>query len=227
MGFYRGPRLVTDGLVLCLDAANTKSYPGTGTTCTDLSGNSNNGTLVNGVGYSTNNKGIFVFDGVDDYISIASTIVMGNSNTVSAFIKLSTSNTSTVIYCPLANMIDNWLGISNNRLLLYATETADINNFSLLGTTILDTTNTKWYYVTSTISNNVATIYVNGIQENTITKEFTIGSWSSGGDIGRRGGFSQTQYFNGMISNLQIYNRALTSNEILQNYNATKSRYGL
>jgi len=60
------PKIVTDGLVLCLDAGNPKSYPGSGTTWTDLSGNSNNGTLVNGVGYNGSNLGSLSFDGVDD-----------------------------------------------------------------------------------------------------------------------------------------------------------------
>ena len=59
--------IIDDGLVLYLDAANTKSYPGSGTTWTDLSGNGNNGTLENGVGYNSGNGGSLVFDGVDDY----------------------------------------------------------------------------------------------------------------------------------------------------------------
>ncbi len=70
MSLHHSPRIVTDGLVLYLDAANPKSYPGTGTSWYDLSGNGNNGTLVNGIGYDSNNRGSMVFDGVDDFISI-------------------------------------------------------------------------------------------------------------------------------------------------------------
>ena len=64
---YYGPKIVTSGLVLCLDAANKRSYPGTGTTWTDLSGNSNNGTLTNGPTFSAGNQGSIVFDGTNDY----------------------------------------------------------------------------------------------------------------------------------------------------------------
>ena len=69
MGLAHSPRIVTDGLVLCLDAGNTKSYPGSGTTWTDLSGNGNTGTLTNGVGYSGDNLGSLSFDGVNDFTS--------------------------------------------------------------------------------------------------------------------------------------------------------------
>ena len=69
---HGGKPIVTDGLVLCLDAANPKSYPGSGTTWTDLSGNGNNGTLVNGVGYNSDNGGSLSFDGVNDYVSKSS-----------------------------------------------------------------------------------------------------------------------------------------------------------
>jgi hypothetical protein len=73
MALSHSPSIVTDGLVLCLDAGNPKSYPGSGTTWTDLSGNGNNGTLVNGVGYSGDNLGSLSFDGVNDYYNRALT----------------------------------------------------------------------------------------------------------------------------------------------------------
>jgi hypothetical protein len=69
MAFFHSPRIVTDGLVLALDAANSLSYPGSGTTWTDLSGKGNNGTLVNGPTFSPTNGGSIVFDGTNDYIS--------------------------------------------------------------------------------------------------------------------------------------------------------------
>jgi hypothetical protein len=69
MGFYRGPHIVTDGLILSLDAANNKSYPRSGTTWNDLSGNGNNGTLVNGPTFSSANGGSIVFDGTNDVVS--------------------------------------------------------------------------------------------------------------------------------------------------------------
>ena len=69
MAIFYNPRTITDGLVLCLDAANRKSYPGSGTTWTDLSGRGNTGTLTNGPTYSSANGGSIVFDGTDDIVN--------------------------------------------------------------------------------------------------------------------------------------------------------------
>ena len=91
MGIAYNPRTITDGLVLCLDAGNSKSYPGSGTTWTDLSGNGNNGSLLNGTGYSSDNLGVLVLDGVNDYITSyddADVFVDDNSLTVSIFVNI-------------------------------------------------------------------------------------------------------------------------------------------
>jgi hypothetical protein len=81
MGVYAGPEINESGLVLCLDAGNTKSYPGSGTTWTDLSGNGNTGTLVNGPTYSSANGGSIVFDGSNDYIQTNFNYSLTSSNT--------------------------------------------------------------------------------------------------------------------------------------------------
>ena len=82
MGFYRGPNIVKDGLVLHLDAANYKSYPGSGTTWSDLSGNGNNGTLTNGPTFDSGNRGSIVFDGSNDfvYLSNPSSLAFGTGD---------------------------------------------------------------------------------------------------------------------------------------------------
>ena len=89
MGVFAGPEVVEDGLVLALDAGNTKSYPGSGTTWTDLSGNGNNGTLTNGPTYSSSNGGSIVFDGVNDFVDISNSFqvstVVWNDNTSSHY----------------------------------------------------------------------------------------------------------------------------------------------
>ncbi len=88
MSVISGPNIVTNGLVLHLDAANTKSYSGSGTTWTDLSGNGNNGTLTNGPTFDSANYGSVVHDGVDDYI-VGNTPVTGNTNaTMTGFVKI-------------------------------------------------------------------------------------------------------------------------------------------
>ena len=217
--------IVTSGLTLCLDAGFTPSYRRSGTTWTDISFSGNNGTLTNGPTFSLIGSGSIVFDGVDDYVNIPTSITMGSQNTVIGFIKLSGTNSDTVVFCPEANGVDNWIGIQSNRLFLYATEIPDVNNFSIQGTTNLDTSDSVWYQIVSTINNNVATIYLNGIQENSVTKNFTIGSWTSNVNLGRRGGFSQTRYFKGSMSSVQVYNRVLSPTEIVQNYQAQFPRF--
>ena len=74
MGLSHSPRIVTDGLVFCVDAANKRSYPGAGTAWTDLTANKNNGTLQNGIAFSTDKAGIFTFDGTNEYVTFSDDI---------------------------------------------------------------------------------------------------------------------------------------------------------
>ena len=219
-----GTNIVTDGLVLYLDAANTKSYPGSGTTWTDLA-DRKTGRLTNGPTFSSANGGSIVFDGIDDYISLnlANVPNLTNPLTVCAFVNTSIITSSNqVIYGPEANGSDNWISISNNRAQILATELPDVNNFFLTSTTVIQSD--TWYYITGIVNNNVIQLYINGVLEATSdTQVFTAASWNSPTRIGQR---ATGQFpFNGRIAHLQGYNRALSGQEILQNYNATKKRY--
>ena len=99
MSCIRGPSIVTNGLVLCLDAANIKSYAGTGTAWNDLSGNSRTGTLTNGPTYSGTNGGSIVFDGVNDYVQTPSLSLTGNETnlTLSCWFKPANTNTTKAV----------------------------------------------------------------------------------------------------------------------------------
>jgi len=207
--------VVTDGLVLNFDASYIPSYPATGSSWYNLGPTQSNGTLENSPVFSAG--GWITFDGSNNYINVSSSVNVGNPNTICALIKLSSSNADTIIYGPNANGQDNWLGINGNRLYMFVTQAADVNNVTFQGTTTLDTTNTRWYFVTSIVSGSSATLYLNGIQENTTSQAFTIASWSGTLAIGRRGAVSQ-RYFNGSIKNVLGYSRALSQSEILQNY---------
>jgi hypothetical protein len=225
MAFRYSPKIVTDGLVLYLDAANTKSYVSGSTTWNDISRGGNTGTLVNGPTFNSANCGSIVFDGVDDYVNISTTPNLTNPLTICAFINTSvTTGSNQVIYGPSANGQDNWLSISNNRAQIFATQTSDVNNFSITGTKTIQAN--TWYHITGIVNNNVISLYINGVFEAASSAQaFTIGGWNSTARIGQRatGQFS----FNGRIASVYGYNRALTAQEILQNYNATKSRFGL
>ena len=210
MGFYRGPHIITDGLVLYLDAANTKSYQSGSATWLDKSGNNYNGTLTNGPTFSSTNGGSIVFDGTNDYVPLTGTISLGNTFTIVSWVNPTALGSTYNVYGCVANGSDNWFGIGGSVVNLRGTEIADVNNFDVNGTTTLTTG--RWYQIAATVNISTATVYLNGMFENSAVKAFTIGSWNAAGsnDIGRRGGINQN-FFNGAISTVQAYSRVLSA----------------
>jgi hypothetical protein len=225
MSAQTGPTIIKDGLVLALDAADLGSYPGAGTVWSDLSGNTNNGTLTNGPTFDANNGGSVVFDGVDDYTLLGSSVTLGNTFTINAFVKLAGSNPNGVIVGTDANGSDNWFGIDSNLIHAFYTQTADINNAVTYGATTLSYN--RWYYLSMVVNGSTVTVYLNGILDGSSTQSFTIGSWNGNYAIGRRSSSVASRYFYGNIANVTFYNRVLTAKEILQNYNALKPRFKL
>ena len=218
--------IVTSGLIMNLDAGNTASYPGTGNIWYDLSGNGYNGTLTNGPTYNSSNGGSIVIDGTNDYINGASiSSQLTGDITVEAWIKISTapSDWARVIGTG-ANPSGNrtfglWYDISR-RLLWQRYGASDP---SIYPANVLNYN--TWYYVAATTSSNSHALYVNGSSIGTSTAS---GPWPASNEnitIGSAVGIHT--YLTGNISISRIYNRGLSSTEILQNYNAQKSRYGL
>lgn len=217
--FYGHENIVTSGLVLHLDAGKTASYPGTGTTWTDLSGNGNNGTLTNGPTYSSANGGSIVFDGVNDYV-LTPVNIDANPNTVSAWFNASAINGERGIVITDNGNWDKGFEITDGVFNIHIG-----NNLSSTGVSALSNT---WYFGTIVYTSISMSFYINGAN-----------IWSGGApgatsgstvEIGRAyynlydiGGGSR--FFIGNISQVQIYNRALSAAEVLQNYNATKARY--
>ena len=215
--------VVQSGLVLNLDAGVLSSYTVPGTTWTDLSGNANNGTLEVGVGYSGDNFGSLSFDGTDDYINFTSdsNLLPTAGLTVSAWFKtavadkwiLHKSNTLNTTGYNLNGNADGTASFAVNDAFVFTggviTTGAWIN---LVGT---------WTPSTS------IRMYRNGVLDNANTTSIpvSITNPSTIIEIGRRS--SGSDYWNGNISQVSIYNRALTATEIQQNYNALKGRYGL
>jgi len=219
-----GQNIVTSGLVLDVDAGYLSSYPTTGTSWYDVSGYGNNGTLTNGSTYSSSGGGSIVFDGVDDYVPLTGNITLSNTFTIMGWVKMSAAaNTYYNVYGCVANGSDNWFGVNVNVVDFYGTELPDVNNFHVYGTTVFNLQ--QWYHITSTINVSTVNIYTNAILETSTTKSFTIAPWNSNGgnDIGRRGGINQN-FFNGNISSVYLYNKTLSSSEVLQNYQATFPR---
>jgi len=162
---------------------------------------------------------------VDDYIQISTSPNLTNPLTICTFINTSViTGSNQVIYGPSANGNDNWLSISNNRAQMFATQTSDVGNFSISGTTVIQAN--IWYHITGIVNNNIISLYINGVFEvASAAQVFTVGGWNSTARIGQR---ASGQFpFNGRIACVQGYNRVLTAAEVLQNYNATKSRFNL
>jgi hypothetical protein len=223
MALYRGPKIVTSGLVLALDAADTNSYPRSGTTWTDLTGNGNNCTLVNSPTFNSSNGGSIVFNGTNQYGNVANvTSLNGTTQTISVWYN-TTNNLlgrgSVVIgKTDATNSLNGYNLFANSTAQVKgAATTTDITGGSI--------TNSIWFHVTMTFTSGASSsIYVNGtLAATTSIISFTISTQPL------RIGLSQDTFwtaFAGRIAKVDIYNRVLTATEVLQNYNATKSRFG-
>jgi len=234
------PYIVMDGLVLNLDAGITQSYPGSGTVWTDVNGlgPKNNGTLTNGPTFSTDGGGSIVFDGSDDRVSRTSSVNTGNNFTVSSWIY------PTLLGTTRRAVVGNGYPYSGRIGWLFCTAGAGVNNtfFVSIGSDIsyrVATANclsiNTWQYITGVVTNGGQTIdlYKNGENVNgtqfVLLSSGTITYSDNEFNIGFRDKDKSQSFdpFTGNIANVQIYNRALSSQEILQNYNATKGRFGL
>ena len=229
-----GP-IITSGLVLFLDAGNTSSYPGSGTTWTDLSGNGYNGTLTNGPTYSSSNGGSIVFDGTDDVSSLGNILNMGlNSWTLSCWVKFNNGTGLQGIigktsYRGYVGRYSFYIEFDN----LHAFFQPDVNysvttpiapyldnKFHNLVMTI-DRTSMMYFYIDGvSVGTPLNVSGVSSINLNSSTDNFYIGSYGS------NNGQSPQYFLNGNISQASIYSRALTAVEVLQNYNALRPRFG-
>lgn len=239
-----GPRIVTDGLVLCLDAANNKSYPGTGNSWYDLSGNDNNATFINGPVYSATNKGGITLDGVNDYISVTENANM-RPQTLTAEITLKINSTTNTSYGGAPNTIEYILFRQNSRTgnfegyVINYSETSQ--TFSCGATpsggtpqyaisAVSTTPVGQICSVSAVFDSTVMSLYLNGIFQNSGVKANGIDYNNTHTlKIGRSApvGTSFDAAMNGTVYSVKIYNRVLSSSEILENYNAIKGRYGL
>ena len=205
-----GPKIVTDGLIMHWDAADKNSYPGSGTTIYDLSGNGHNGTLYNGVGYSTANGGVLVFDGSNDYVHGG--LNMYNTN----YTVFGASRYVTIGGRVIAGtnnwLLGHWAGYTNDH---YAEGWVYYNP---------SISNTDWNIYTGTgdISGDSYGFYMN----NTLLAQNSGGSQGPSGIVlGCTGpGY---EFSNSQVSFILLYNRVLSSTELTQNYNALKTRFGL
>ena len=225
MSLNHSPSIVTDGLVLCLDTANKRSYPGTGTAWTDIAGG-NNGILENGPTFDSSNAGNIVFDGSDDRVDLPSSIVTSFPLSICAWTRSTGSSSMRVVAISDDNTSNTRLALSFFGGGLYyivkgGTGTA-VN--SMGKASVNDNT---WHYIVGTSSSSSDhKFYFDGSLEASSTTNITNVNGLSHGRVGcERTSSTERQFLDGDVSIVKIYNLALTSEEVRQNFEATVGRY--
>lgn len=226
MSVYAGPEIADSGLLLHLDAGNTKSYPGYGTAWTDtVAGNV--GTCTNGPVYSFLNGGYFVFDGIDDYVQFGNYADNLSTFTISAWIKTTSNSSIMMVIAKLVNYSNGagwglFLNSGTLRLILQK----DGSNWSVTYTT--QTLNDgNWHHVAIVVSTySVSAMYIDGIAyAQTLASAGTVNTTSNAVNLRIGTDNAPEYYFNGSLSAVTIHQQVLTAAQVLQSYNATRGRY--
>jgi hypothetical protein len=237
MATIGGPKLVTEDLIFALDAASKKSYPGSGTTWFDLI-SSNNGTLTGGPTFDSGNEGSIVFDGTNDYVNgPATNSVIGDNRatiTLSAWVKITGTSAMYLFNCKRSDSFSTLVGLTANY------NTSGGGSPGLLGALVRRVDNSThtwyaydgnydndgiWHNVVFTATGTANTLYIDGILRSTDN----LGMQTVSGNTGpiTVGSFGTSSWTNGNIACVKLYTRDLSADEVLQNYNALKNRFGL
>ena len=239
VAYYGG--IVTNGLILDLDAAKRDSYPGSGTAWNDISGNRNNGTLTNGPTFNSSNGGSIVFDGTDDYTDcgfISRNILNNNQFTLNYWLRITGTARGDFFNIKNFNTPQDDIGFfidTNNKLYAYFSVQGVITvNVGTYLASVSNTTfnrNTIYNICVQKDASQKIVMYVNGILDNntysTTTNTANVASTQLWIGSNRSNLTTPIFSFPGNIYQASTYNRALSATEVLQNYNALKGRYGL
>ena len=215
MGLKHHPRVVTNGLVYYLDAANPRCYSGSGLTANALIGGIG-GTLVNGTGYSSANSGSFFFDGTNDSLEFSS--YTPDANTVSIWVNLKSLQNGPIIFVgddTYNSTLWSWSFFAFSSLFYFRASTT-----SQYFTEVPQFNTWINYTLIRNDGSNVSIAYKNGVFFGSVPDSTTLNPYPN-----MRIGRSAGNFANFNLGQVQIYNRALTAQEVLQNYNATKKRY--
>ena len=219
------PKIVQDGLILCLDAANPKSYPGTGTLWTDLTTNRNNGTLINGPTFSNDNGGSIVFDGVDDYgdVPSSSNFNYGTGDFTWEVWMILGSGFGSNVYLLDHGANGGVIQYYSNALKYYNVTTGGGSTLYQQGWGAFFTTDV-WYHIVASRIAGTTYLYKNGVLVNSDadthdypTQNLSVGNYGGGGYT-----------WKGNMSQIHIYKgHGLTQGEVEHNYNTFKTKFGL
>ena len=223
--------IVTDGLVFYVDAAFSCSYPKTDNTWYDLSGKNSHGILVNGPTYQTQNGGEIRLDGSNDYINVPSWDNSSTYNTIEMFTRWRSGNSTMFIGFTTYDIWtrNNNLGFNTGNGDVYGISSTQVSNLNLIGTS-----QDNWHHYIFLFTNQVQNnkIYIDAqlqtlSQQDSTTNLTTNRSFQSSFTIGSWNNNRETYNINADYGYVRVYNRELTQEEITQNYNAQKSRFGL
>ena len=231
MALIHSPNIVMDGLVVCWDAANTKSYTGSGTTWTDITGKGHTAT-VNGATFSTLNGGVWDFDNTNDYIESPDAdawypetnytaecwfncdAIGGGGGWNAIFGQWPNSN---------VNATNSWIleYVGTDLRFYYITSSGSALSYKSLGTVSTG----AWHHFVFSKAGSTTKMFIDGIQ---VVDDFDIGTMQNGTGVFTIGGnVASYGWFNGKIPLIRIYKgKGFTAAEVTQNYNALKGRYG-
>ncbi len=222
MGLSHSPKVISDGLVLYLDATNPRSYSGTGSTWTDLSAYGYNSTLVSSPTYINNKYGQLAFNGSTQYATVPYTSTLWNAQAFTLSVwakKIGTGNAG--VSGIMISKDTNYIEHSYNGKTLASFRNSANTQFLVSGNTAASYN--EWRHYAVTYDGTQGVLYENGAATGSTTLAMSVKSTTNPLNIGR---WDETSYnFNGCISGAMVYNRALSADEVLQNYNATKYKY--
>jgi hypothetical protein len=198
----------------------------------DLSRNGNDGILINGPTFDSGNLGSLSFDGVNDSIAIPPSSVINNLTTdftFQAFVRFNTSGGQYGIFTKGSTFTQGWTVYLRQgpQFSLIGHNTSNVSSGLLAATPSGEISVNIWYHITYTFNGSVIISYINGSQRATSNYSQTFSNVGINPKIGHDANIANPTYWSGNISNVTLYNRALTAEEVLQNYNATKGRFGL
>jgi len=218
MAFQYSPKIATDGLILYLDSANSRSYPGSGTTWSDISRNNNDAVLFNS-SFSSDNMGSMVLNGTNTYAYGISPSI-GSEGTVNIWFKQSVAGNNKGIF----SIIPETPGIGYALFYIGSGNQLTIYNGTSYSSSVPISDTYSWNMATYAWSGASASIYINADDSTSVTSSISFPTF---GDyyVGVYSTLSPTSFFDGRISNVQVYNRMLSFDEISKNYLAIRSRY--
>ena len=221
------PSIVTSGLVLCMDSGNPRSYPGSGTVWNDATTSGFNYTLINSPTYTSGTSGFFTFDGVNEYATASNNTAL-DTQTPSVEVWVKTNATTQNGFWFEKGTVNTQYSLFQEGAVIqwrqFFSSGQGLTNLSTTTATYMNTSN--WYQVVGTFTSGSRILYINGVQVNSDSQAGTIATNTGGQWIGVYGG-AVGYFYNGSLSICRVYNRVLTAAEVLQNFNASRGRYGI